>query len=80
MSKSEFRNLSGLEFKDISAEVERTYTFASGATVSIMGPQRLNVSASGGHRIFADDGCHYIPAGWIHLRWTVKDEAAHFDL
>ena len=78
MQQSDFRNESGLDFKDISSEVECTYTFPSGQQVRVEGPQRLNVSASGGHRIYAADGCHYVPAGWVHLRWTVKEGAAHF--
>lgn len=73
-----FRNESDLEFTDISSEIARTYTFPGGDTVKIVNPKQLNVSAAGGHRIFAEDGCHYVPAGWVHLHWTVRDGAPHF--
>lgn len=67
------QEMDALKFKDISTEVSRTYTFPGGETVTIADPLGLNVSESGGHRI--EDGAgvaHYIPAGWIHLTWTVK--------
>jgi hypothetical protein len=73
-----FRNESNLVFTDISSEAERTYTFPGGDVVKVQGPLQLNVSPSGGHRVFAQDGCHYIPAGWIHLHWKVRDGAPHF--
>lgn len=73
-----FKNDSNLVFTDISSEAQRSYTFPGGDVVTVKGPQQLNVSPSGGHRIFAEDGCHYIPAGWIHLRWTVHEGAPHF--
>jgi hypothetical protein len=76
----EFVNKSGLEFKDVSAEEYREYLFPSGVSVRVQAPLRLNVSASGGHRIFDADGVsHYIPAGWVHLQWKSKAGAAHFD-
>jgi hypothetical protein len=75
----EFRNESDLEFSDISSEEWREYQFESGATVRIEHPLRLNVSASGGHRIFDAQGqSHYIPFGWIHLRWEAKPGAPNF--
>ena len=65
--------MGNLEFQDISSEVSRTYTFPGGDTVTIAAPVGLNVSESGGHRIEDKAGvAHYIPAGWIHLTWTVK--------
>ena len=74
----QFRNESGLAFTDISSEVERVYRFPGGDFVAIEGPLQLHVSESGGHRIFAEDGCHYVPPGWIHLQWTVREDAPHF--
>lgn len=75
----EFINNSDLEFKDISAEREREYAFGGG-TILIVEPLKLNVSESGGHRIFDAQGdSHYVPAGWIHLRWTAKEGKPHFD-
>lgn len=75
----DFRNASGLEFIDISSEIWREYTFLGGETVRIDGPLRLNISESGGHRIFDASGIsHYIPTGWIHLKWMVKDSEPNF--
>ncbi|MEG3178728.1 hypothetical protein C8J44_3645 [Sphingomonas sp. PP-CE-3A-406] len=76
---SEFNNASGLEFTDISSEQWREYQFLNGQAIRINSPLKLNVSASGGHRIFDAEGIsHYVPAGWIHLKWTVKDGAPNF--
>lgn len=76
----EFRNNSGLEFKDISSEASRTYLFPHGIKVKISEPQKLNVSASGGHRVFDSAGTsHYIPSGWVHLEWVAKEGKPHFD-
>lgn len=75
----EFRNESGLEFADISSEAERIYNFGSKGFVKIQNPLKLNVSDSGGHRIFSADGkSHYIPAGWVQLTWTVKADQPNF--
>jgi hypothetical protein len=76
----EFNNKSGLEFSDLSSEAERTYNFGSKGFVKIINPLKLNVSDSGGHRIFDATGkSHYVPAGWIQLTWTVKEGKPHFD-
>lgn len=78
-AEPQFRNESDLEFTDISSEAWREYQFQSGAIVRIEKPLRLNVSASGGHRIFDAQGeSHYIPFGWIHLRWEAKPGAPNF--
>ena len=75
----DFRNASDLEFTDISSEQWREYRFLGEETVRIEAPLRLNVSASGGHRIFDAEGVsHYIPAGWIHLMWMSKDGQPNF--
>ena len=75
----ELRNESNLAFVCISSEEQRTYTFPDGELVHIKQPCWLAVSASGGHRILDSAGtCHYIPTGWIHLTWDVKDGAPHF--
>ena len=74
-----FNNGTDLEFADVSSEQWREYQFLGGQTIRIEAPLRLNVSASGGHRLFDAAGVsHYIPAGWIHLKWTVKDGAPNF--
>lgn len=77
--KTTFYNDSGLEFTDISSEAERVYNFGSKGFVKIQNPLRLNVSASGGHRLFSADGkSHYVPAGWIELTWTIRDGEPNF--
>lgn len=74
-----FKNESDLEFADISSEIWREYRFLNGETVRIDGPLKLNVSASGGHRIFDAAGVsHYIPVGWIHLMWKPREGAPNF--
>ena len=73
-----FKNESGLKFKNIEGESFRTYVFPDW-DIDIINPVALNVSKSGGHRIFDADGrSHYIPKGWIHLQWAVKDGKPHF--
>lgn len=75
----EFKNATDLEFADISSELWREYHFLGGESVRIDTPLKLNVSESRGHRIFDAQGVsHYIPAGWIHLEWKVKDGAPNF--
>jgi len=75
----EFRNESNLKFTDISSESRRQYRFRGGETIVIDNPLQLNVSNSGGHRLFDAQGVsHYIPPGWIHLCWTVKEGSPNF--
>jgi hypothetical protein len=74
-----FNNASELEFTDISSELWREYRFAGGEVVHIDQPLKLNVSESGGHRIFDAAGrSHYIPAGWLHLVWEPKEGEPNF--
>jgi len=84
-TKAEFINASGLEFTDISTELWREYEFppkeagGDNIIVKIYAPTMLNVSKSGGHRVFSNNSTsHYIPAGWVHLSWRVKDGAPNF--
>ena len=78
----EFINKSNLMFKDIDDEEYRVYTFGKDGKiyyVTILRPTKLNVSPSGGHRIFTESGeCHYIPTGWVHLKWKAKEGQEHF--
>lgn len=67
-----FNNATNLVFDDISSEQERTYTFPGDHKITIFDPQKLNVSRSGGHRIFDGVKSHYIPSGWIHLEWVAR--------
>ena len=62
-----------IEFKDLNDEEFRVYDWLDGTFIQISKPQKLNVSASGGHRVLDSDGIsHYIPFGWKHLYWKVK--------
>lgn len=68
-----------MEFRDISSETQRTYTFPGGDAVTIEAPVKLHVSASQTHRIVdAKGGSHIIPWGWIHLAFTVKPGSEPF--
>ena len=72
-------NESGLEFNDISSEEYRIYEWGDGETIKIQKPTHLNVSKSGGHRIFDDNGIsHYIPSGWKHLSWKAFQGKPNF--
>lgn len=78
-SVAEFKNESGLTFSDISSEKYRSYEFSNGKIIRIDEPLKLNVSPSGGHRVFDSEGVsHYIPKGWVHLQWKAKDGSPHF--
>jgi hypothetical protein len=71
------KTVAGMDFKDVSAELRRTYTFVDDEgnekKIDVSAPLWLNVSASGGHRIIvADNSTVYIPAGWLKLQWWNK--------
>ena len=76
--------MTNAEFDDISGEEYRTYEFGEeqlldgrvrpAQSITIVHPQWLNVSKSGGHRLVDIMGCsHYIPCGWKHLFWKAKN-------
>jgi hypothetical protein len=77
---TEFKNESKEKFVDISSEMYREYIFPNSTqTVKIDLPLKLSVSSAGGHRIFDASGeSHYIPKGWIHLKWRAKEDHPHF--
>ncbi len=63
------------EPKDISTEIRRTYTWPDGTTVSISNPIQL-ITSNNGHRIAdADGNGHYVPKGWVHLKWINRPGA-----
>lgn len=73
------RNESGKNFTDISTEGWREYVFPGGEIIRVDKPQWLSVAPSGGHRLLdINEVSHYIPKGWIHLRWQVWNGAPHF--
>jgi len=68
-----------LKFSSLEDEQYRIYTFDEGREVRIDNPVALNVSKSGGHRVLDAAGVsHYIPHGFYHLRWVVKDGQPNF--
>lgn len=74
----DFKNDSGLEFTDISTELWREYTFDKDQKVRIEHPLKLYVSDNG-HRILDGSGVsHYVPFGWVHLKWQSKDGEPQF--
>ena len=80
---AEFKNMSGLDFKNISSELYREYVYPDGSKVRIDNPVMLNVSSSGGHRIYAQaEGttfgkCYYIKPDWRYIVWEPKN-GIHF--
>jgi len=60
------------DWRDISHEEYREYVFPGGEVVRVSGT-RQHITKSGAHKIDGVDGLgHYIPAGWVHLRWKEK--------
>lgn len=76
----EFKNESGLVFTNICSEEFREYHFPKGESIRINNPTHLNVSASGGHRVFSSENgmSYYIPKGWILLAWKAKEGCPNF--
>lgn len=84
---ADLRNGTDLHFTDISTEEYRVYKFVQEAPenngmpmlqIRIDNPVALNVSKNG-HRVWDAKGIsHYIPKGWLHLYWKVKEDAPHF--
>ena len=75
-----FINESALEFTDISSEIEREY-IKYDKNLKLDGePLYLNVSKSGGHRLYTSTGwCYYVQPreGWA-IRWKVREGKPHF--
>ena len=78
MQFEDFKNESGLTFKNISSEEWRRYIYADGSSILIDEPLALNVSKNGHRLVDAAGTSHYIPKGWKHLKWHVKDGQPHF--
>ena len=75
----EFINTSGLDFKDISTEIYRTYVFPD-KSITIDAPLKLHVSKNG-HRVFDKSGkSHYIPNKYIEIIWEVHEGKSNFSL
>jgi len=77
-TKKDFVNENNIEFKDLDDEQYRVYQYPD-MEIKIEEPLLLNVSKSGGHRVWDSKGIsHYLPAGWRHLYWVVKENKSHF--
>ena len=69
-----FTDNPNLPFHSLESEQFRVYEFPGDSCVFIEEPIALHVSGSGGHRVLDAEGIsHYIPKGWIHLSWKVKE-------
>lgn len=76
--KEDFINKGSNVFIDIDTEIKRTYLFPSGLEIVIKNPLKLCVKENG-HRVWdANNVSHYIPKGWVHLYWEVKDGCPNF--
>ena len=75
-----FINHSDLVFTDISSELYREYTFSNGGKLLISQPLYLNVSASGGHRVYDGNGISYYihPAQGWYISWQAEDGKPNF--
>ena len=81
MKKSRtFLNASDLVFTDISSESKREYVFPNGNILKIKKPKFLNVSPSGGHRLYSEDGWSYYikPEDSWWIRWKVCQGMPNF--
>ena len=77
--KVKFLDACKRDWQDISSEKFREYISPGQEVVRLERPLKLLVSKSGGHRVFTANGeCHYIPSGWIDLKWVAKSGCPHF--
>ena len=76
----EFIDESGLIFSDISVEEVREYHFPNQQVLKISNPMYLHVSATGGHRVYSEDGYSWYvqpKEGW-YIKWYAKDGEPNF--
>jgi hypothetical protein len=74
----ELRNDSPNKFVDISTEMFREYNFGQKGFVRVDRPQWLSAGPNG-HRVLDIEGIsHYIPSGWIHIKWQANGNLPHF--
>lgn len=83
LTMEDFRNGSDNEFLSLESEEWRTYVWVKEGfpiEVTINDPVCLHVSAAGGHRILDGSGVsHYVPKGWVEVKWEVREGMNHFD-
>ncbi|QIG69784.1 hypothetical protein EVB81_215 [Rhizobium phage RHph_I46] len=66
-----------IDISDISSEEYRVYEFQETGII-ISNPIALHIRNSGAHNVITADGeTVYVPAGWLCLRWKVKDGEDH---
>lgn len=73
-------NGTDLSFNDITTERFREYQFPNGKTYRIEQPLAINVSSTGGHRVFSADGVsHYVQPkeGWA-IKWKAHKGQPNF--
>lgn len=75
-------NTTDLDFAALDDEF-REYDYVKDGrkfTIRVNNPRYLNVNTShGAHRILDADGVvHYLPGGFLALRWKVRDGTPHF--
>lgn len=74
----ELNNKGVHRFMNISYEEWREYQFKNKETIRLEEAQWLSISKSG-HRVLTKDGIsHFIPFGWIRLKWKARDGEPHF--
>ena len=74
-----FINTSGLRFLDVSSELYRVYLYPDGTEVTVYEPILLNVSSTGGHRIYdLSNTSHYVAPGFVHVYWTAREGEPNF--
>ena len=75
------KEIAGYQFVEIKEEY-REYVFPGGNVVTIDSPVLLHVKrkpTGDAHRLIDASGMsHYVPAGWIHLRWKVPSGEPEF--
>ena len=76
----DFINASKNVFTNIDTEAWREYIFPGEECIVIENPIKLSVNLkSGGHRIWdAQNISHYIPSGWIQLKWEAQEGKPNF--
>lgn len=64
------------EIKDLH-ELYRTYVWANGERLLIIGPKMLTVSDNGHRVVDKDYKSYYVPYGWLYLVWENEDKTEH---
>lgn len=72
------------KFVELDGEISRTYQVPNNqgglVSVTIERVQYLKVTDNGHELIDMKGKLHIVPAGWIHLSWSVKDDSCNFSM